>query len=139
MKSKKQRTIGGAREFSDVALFSGQKVNVRLLPAAPPTRASCSSARTSTAGRTIPASTDFVALDDAAHAVLKRGIAEVGTVEHILAAAAGARVDNMIIEIDGDEVPNIDGSALGFYEADEGARASSSRTRRVRRSSSTIR
>ena len=40
----------------------------------------------------------------------------VGTVEHLLAALAGLRVDNAIIEIDGPEVPIMDGSAQPFIE-----------------------
>jgi UDP-3-O-acyl-N-acetylglucosamine deacetylase len=35
-------------------------------------------------------------------------------VEHILAALAGLRIDNCLIEIDGPELPGLDGSALGF-------------------------
>ena len=38
----------------------------------------------------------------------------VGTVEHLLAALAGLRVDNAIIEIDGPEVPIMDGSSAPF-------------------------
>ena len=45
----------------------------------------------------------------------------VGTVEHLLAALAGLRVDNAIIEIDGPEVPIMDGSAQPFIELIERA------------------
>ena len=45
----------------------------------------------------------------------------VGTVEHLLAALAGLRVDNAIIEIDGPEVPIMDGSAKPFIELIERA------------------
>ncbi|MBV9522456.1 MAG: UDP-3-O-[3-hydroxymyristoyl] N-acetylglucosamine deacetylase, partial [Alphaproteobacteria bacterium] len=41
------------------------------------------------------------------------GIA-VGTVEHLMAAFAGAEIDNVIVEIDGPEVPIMDGSAAPF-------------------------
>ena len=56
----------------------------------------------------------------------------VGTVEHLLAALAGLRVDNVIVEVDGPEVPIMDGSAQPFIELvhqagittlDEGRRA----------------
>ncbi|MDC0131369.1 UDP-3-O-acyl-N-acetylglucosamine deacetylase [Alphaproteobacteria bacterium] len=40
----------------------------------------------------------------------------VGTVEHLLAALAGLRVDNAIIEINGPEVPIMDGSAKSFIQ-----------------------
>jgi UDP-3-O-[3-hydroxymyristoyl] N-acetylglucosamine deacetylase len=43
--------------------------------------------------------------------------ASIATVEHLLAAFAGLRVDNALIEIDGSEVPVMDGSAGAFVEA----------------------
>ena len=43
--------------------------------------------------------------------------ASVSTVEHLLAALAGLGVDNALIEIDGDETPAMDGSALPFVAA----------------------
>jgi UDP-3-O-[3-hydroxymyristoyl] N-acetylglucosamine deacetylase len=39
---------------------------------------------------------------------------KIGTVEHLLAAFAGAAIDNAVVEIDGDEVPIMDGSAAPF-------------------------
>jgi UDP-3-O-[3-hydroxymyristoyl] N-acetylglucosamine deacetylase len=38
----------------------------------------------------------------------------VGTVEHLLAALAGNRIDNLVVELDGPEVPIMDGSAAPF-------------------------
>lgn len=110
---RRQRTIAGSVAFSDVALFSGNKVNVKLIPGAPDTGVVF--VRTDIEGHPrIPATHESVG-STIRRTVLRRGGAEVGTVEHILAAAFGAGVDNMVIEIDGDEVPNIDGSALPFY------------------------
>src|SRR6202012_2383328 len=40
--------------------------------------------------------------------------ARVGTVEHIMAALSGAGIDNALIELDGPEVPILDGSASPF-------------------------
>lgn len=45
------------------------------------------------------------------------GYGAVGTVEHIMAALYGLGVDNVLIEIDGPEVPIMDGSACAFVEA----------------------
>jgi UDP-3-O-[3-hydroxymyristoyl] N-acetylglucosamine deacetylase len=39
---------------------------------------------------------------------------DVGTVEHLMAALAGAEIDNAIVELDGPEVPIMDGSAAPF-------------------------
>ncbi|HEY2785563.1 MAG TPA: UDP-3-O-acyl-N-acetylglucosamine deacetylase [Fimbriiglobus sp.] len=43
--------------------------------------------------------------------------AGVTLVEHVLAALAGLRIDNCVIELDGPEPPGLDGSALGFVVA----------------------
>jgi UDP-3-O-[3-hydroxymyristoyl] N-acetylglucosamine deacetylase len=45
----------------------------------------------------------------------------VATVEHLLAALAGNRIDNAVIELDGPEVPIMDGSAAPFVRLIEGA------------------
>lgn len=115
MRSKRrQRTLSRSAEFSSIALFSGRKVNVRLLPAEAGT--GIVFVRTDLGGSVrIPASQKCV-FSTVRRTVIKRGDAQVSTVEHILAAISGARIDNMLIEIDSDEVPNPDGSALGFYE-----------------------
>jgi UDP-3-O-[3-hydroxymyristoyl] N-acetylglucosamine deacetylase len=44
----------------------------------------------------------------------------VGTVEHLLAALAGNRIDNAVVELDGPEVPIMDGSAAPFVYLIEG-------------------
>ena len=41
----------------------------------------------------------------------------VGTVEHLMATVAAMGIDNLLIEIDGPEVPIMDGSAEMFVEA----------------------
>jgi len=41
----------------------------------------------------------------------------VGTVEHLMAAMRGMGVDNVVVEIDGPEMPIMDGSARAFVEA----------------------
>lgn len=41
----------------------------------------------------------------------------IATVEHLMAAIAGARIDNILIEVEGSEIPILDGSACEFYFA----------------------
>ena len=48
--------------------------------------------------------------------LLRRGQAEVHTVEHLLAALMGSQVDNLEIELDGPELPGLDGSSLPWLE-----------------------
>lgn len=48
--------------------------------------------------------------------LLKKGQASIQTTEHVLAAIKGLDIDNLIIEIDGPEVPILDGSAMPFLQ-----------------------
>ncbi len=48
---------------------------------------------------------------------IKRGEASVSTIEHLLSALSALHIDNVLIEIDGPEVPILDGSALPFVLA----------------------
>ncbi|MFH0876851.1 MAG: UDP-3-O-acyl-N-acetylglucosamine deacetylase, partial [Candidatus Omnitrophota bacterium] len=43
--------------------------------------------------------------------------AEIQTVEHLMAALSGLGIDNLLVEINNDEVPGMDGSPLGFVQA----------------------
>ncbi len=63
----------------------------------------------------IPADIDFV-VDTARSTVIEKDGGRVSTVEHLMAAIAGLQIDNLLIEIDGPEVPILDGSALPFVE-----------------------
>ncbi len=116
-------TLGGIFERSGVGLHSGILTKVRVLPAAAgqgryfvrvdlpespiiPARVDAvSQTRLSTELRT-PTMLEPTGLD-----------ASVRTVEHLLAALAGSGVDDARIEIDGSEVPLLDGSALVWVEA----------------------
>ena len=53
---------------------------------------------------------------------LKNGLAEVHTCEHLLGALWAMDIDNAIIEISGEEVPGLDGSAQEFVKAVESSR-----------------
>ena len=45
-----------------------------------------------------------------------RNDSEVHTIEHLMAAISGLGIDNLRIEIDGNEVPGLDGSSINFVE-----------------------
>ena len=47
---------------------------------------------------------------------IKQNDATVSTVEHLLAAIAGLQIDNILIQIDGEEIPILDGSSKHFIE-----------------------
>lgn len=48
---------------------------------------------------------------------ISSGDASVSTIEHLISAASGLGVDNMLVDIDGPEVPILDGSALPYVNA----------------------
>jgi UDP-3-O-[3-hydroxymyristoyl] N-acetylglucosamine deacetylase len=84
---------------------------MRLLPAAPDTGIVF---RRTDAGAEIPA--NWVnTIESPRCTVLSNGEGiTVGTVEHVMAALAGAEIDNVIVELDGPEVPIMDGSSAPF-------------------------
>ena len=105
-----QRTLKAPIGCVGVGLHSGRRVQLRLLPA--PAGSGIVFRRTDL-GLDIPARFDHV-VDTRLCTVLGlpgRPETRVGTVEHVMAALAGAGVHNAIVEVDGPEVPIHDGSA----------------------------
>jgi UDP-3-O-[3-hydroxymyristoyl] N-acetylglucosamine deacetylase len=68
----------------------------------------------------VPAVAEAAGRSDHATSLGERGRA-VSTVEHLLSAAVGAGLDNLLVELDGPEVPILDGSALPWLDAFETA------------------
>jgi UDP-3-O-[3-hydroxymyristoyl] N-acetylglucosamine deacetylase/3-hydroxyacyl-[acyl-carrier-protein] dehydratase len=64
----------------------------------------------------VPADVDYVTGTDLG-TTLARGDAKILTVEHVLAAVAGLSIDNLIIDVDGGEVPIRDGSFQDYVAA----------------------
>jgi len=113
-----QRTLKNAITCTGVGLHSGRRTEMSLIPMPPGTgiifrRTDLNPALGPT---DIPARHDHVVdtrlctvLGHPSHSELR-----VSTVEHILAALAGCGVHNLLIEIDGPEVPILDGSSASF-------------------------
>lgn len=118
-----QTTLAGAVHIEGVGLHSGAAVRVRVLPA--PVGAGLQFARVDLPGSpTVPAHCTWVA-DTQMATTLARGPARVSTGEHLLAALLALGIDNARIEVDGPEIPILDGSALDWLTLlDEGGRAS---------------
>jgi UDP-3-O-[3-hydroxymyristoyl] N-acetylglucosamine deacetylase/3-hydroxyacyl-[acyl-carrier-protein] dehydratase len=109
-----QHTLRTAVEFSGAGLHSGEVVKVRILPA--PQGNGVEFVRTDLADAPpIPARIQYrVATDRRTR--LQRGQAEVETVEHLLAVCGGLEIDNLTVELDGPEMPGLDGSAQRLLE-----------------------
>jgi UDP-3-O-[3-hydroxymyristoyl] N-acetylglucosamine deacetylase len=105
-----QRTLRSAICCTGVGLHSGRRVQVTLRPAS--AGAGIAFHRTDL-GVIIPARFDRVA-DTRLCTMLacpEQPEARVGTAEHLMAALAACGVDNLVVELDGPEVPVLDGSA----------------------------
>jgi len=102
-------------DLEGIALFTGARVHLGIKPA--PVNTGIVFIRTDLPGAPhIPAL--YTARADTPHrTTLRAGDAEVQTIEHLMAALAGLGVTNAFVELDGPEVPNLDGSALPFAEA----------------------
>ena len=103
-----QRTIVREGGFAGAALHCGRKICVRLLPASE--NAGIVFRRTDLGGAEVRAAAECVSETNLATG-FKSGKAEVCTVEHLLSALAATGVDNVIVELDGAEIPIADGSA----------------------------
>jgi UDP-3-O-[3-hydroxymyristoyl] N-acetylglucosamine deacetylase/3-hydroxyacyl-[acyl-carrier-protein] dehydratase len=106
---RSQRTLRTAVEFSGEGLHSGQQVDVRILPA--PQGTGVEFVRTDMYDAVpVPAHIRYHSTKDR-RTRLERGACEVDTVEHLLAACAGLKIDNLRVELSGPEMPGLDGSA----------------------------
>ncbi|HET6185296.1 MAG TPA: UDP-3-O-acyl-N-acetylglucosamine deacetylase [Acetobacteraceae bacterium] len=103
----RQHTLKAAISCVGVGLHSGVRVRAVLHPAEP--GAGVLFRRTDT-GATVPARFDHVG-DTRFATSLGDGPARVGTIEHLMAALSGLGIDNALIELDGPELPILDGSA----------------------------
>src|SRR5439155_18283143 len=106
-----QRTLARPVEVEGVGLHSGRGVRLRLHPAA--ADSGIVFVRSDEGDAPIPASHRLLN-DGKLSTTLSRGALVVATVEHLLSALQGLSIDNVRIEMDGPEVPILDGSALPF-------------------------
>jgi len=107
-----QRTTDRPVELTGTALFSGRAVKVRLLPAE--TSTGFLFVRTDLPDNPVVPAT-IEALGDAFRCTsLSWNNVEARAVEHVLSACTGLRIDNLIIELDGDEMPALGGCAADY-------------------------
>jgi UDP-3-O-[3-hydroxymyristoyl] N-acetylglucosamine deacetylase len=107
-----QRTLKNAIHCSGVGLHSGLRVAMTLQPAAPDS--GIVFRRVDLPGTPeIPALWTH-AIETPLCTTIVLGDARIATIEHLLSAFAGLGIDNCLIDIDGSEVPAMDGSAAPF-------------------------
>ena len=109
-----QHTIAKSTVLSGKGLFYGQLATVTFKPAPP--NHGIVFVRQDVGAVEIPALVSHV-VHRPRRTTLQSSGATVDTCEHCLSAVAGLRIDNLIIEIDGPELPALDGSAGPFSDA----------------------
>src|SRR5512139_2265319 len=105
-----QRTVSKRVSATGVGLHSGHPVTITLAPA--PADAGVTFVRMDL-GVEIPGRNEFV-VDTTLNTTVGIGKARVSTVEHVMAALHGVGIDNCRVEVDGPELPVLDGSAAPF-------------------------
>ncbi|RJR16500.1 MAG: UDP-3-O-acyl-N-acetylglucosamine deacetylase [Nitrospiraceae bacterium] len=106
-----QNTLKDEIFISGLGLHSGRNISMRLRPA--PSNTGIVFIRTDKGNVRIKASISTVSDTTFATTLASEGV-RIGTVEHLLAALAGLHVDNVYVELNGPEVPIMDGSAYSF-------------------------
>jgi len=111
---EKQRTIKNPASLSGVGLHTGNKSNMTFKPA--PENYGIKFKRTDLENNPeIPADIDHVVDISRGTTIEKNGV-KILTVEHVLAAIAGCEIDNIIVELDTNEPPVMDGSAIDYVK-----------------------
>src|SRR5690242_17526392 len=112
-----RRTTARTVTISGTALHAGVPVTMTLSPAA---SGSGIVFRRADLNVDIPARYDLVS-ETRLGTVIGQGSAKVGVVEHLMAAAAGAEIDDLLVSLDGPEPPILDGDALSYLALMESA------------------
>jgi UDP-3-O-[3-hydroxymyristoyl] N-acetylglucosamine deacetylase len=107
-----QKTLRAPCHIQGVGLHSGGEARLTLLPAPADTgivfKLNGNGPRVD-----IPARREFVTRTQLSTTLGRDGV-EIWTVEHLMAALAGLEIDNVVIQMEGREVPAMDGSAQPF-------------------------
>ena len=117
-----QKTIANEINLKGIGIHTGNSVNLVLKPAA--IDSGVTFIRTDVAGSPrIKASVEsFLAQKLNRRSSIGNGQVEVQTIEHLMSALSSLGIDNIDIQLDNDELPGLDGSAINFVEAIEKAK-----------------
>ncbi|MFD1192809.1 MULTISPECIES: UDP-3-O-acyl-N-acetylglucosamine deacetylase [Phenylobacterium] len=127
-----QHTLQGPAIFAGVGVHTGAYVRVSVRPA--PANTGVVFVRTDIADRDnrIPVSAEAVCKTQLGTVIGNSAGVTVSTIEHLMAAMVMSGIDNAIVELDGEEMPIMDGSSLPFVQIlDRAGRRSQDAPRRV--------
>jgi UDP-3-O-[3-hydroxymyristoyl] N-acetylglucosamine deacetylase len=110
-----QHTLAGPAICAGVGVHSGERVRVSIRPA--PAGSGIVFVRTDLdRDNRVPVTAEAVTQTRLCTVIANDAGVTVATIEHLMAALAALEVDNAVIEVDGPEVPIMDGSALPFVQ-----------------------
>ncbi|OAV45485.1 bifunctional UDP-3-O-[3-hydroxymyristoyl] N-acetylglucosamine deacetylase/3-hydroxyacyl-ACP dehydratase [Lewinella sp. 4G2] len=109
-----QRTIANSFSLKGLGLHTGVEVNLVFKPA--PAGHGIKFQRVDLEGQPVIAADVNRVVSTDRSTTIGSGDANVSTVEHLLSAVSGLQIDNLLVEIDGIEIPILDGSAMPFLE-----------------------
>lgn len=112
-----QTTLRRPISLTGIGLHRGRTARMTLLPAAAETGIWFKRVDVTGADQLIPAIYDHVTDTQLCTLLSNRDGVSISTVEHIMAALAGLGLTNVMIEVDGPEVPIMDGSSKTFVDA----------------------
>lgn len=112
-----QKTIAEAVSLIGIGVHSGERVRVTLHPSDIDT--GITFLRTARNSRDVEIAAEWrnVSATELCTVIGNPAETSIATVEHLMAAIRGLGIDNLLVEIDGAEVPVMDGSARAFVEA----------------------
>jgi UDP-3-O-[3-hydroxymyristoyl] N-acetylglucosamine deacetylase len=113
-----RRTLNSEASVSGISLHAGTIVTMTLSPAPP--GHGVVFRRSDQGGAEVMARYDRVT-ETRLGTVIADGIASIGVIEHLMAAVAGAEIDDLLVTLDGPEPPILDGDALSYLQLIERA------------------
>lgn len=112
-----QHTLSSPVTFNGFGLHSGRPVRMTVRPAAVDSGIRFRRVDVVQGNPMVPARWDHVTPSKLCTVIENADGTSVSTIEHVMAALAGSGIHNALIDIDGPEVPILDGSALSFVTA----------------------
>ena len=116
----KQKTVKNTLIFKGVGLHSGKNVTMKLIPAAPNTGIIFKRSDLKNNNVIYPSVFNVSSASYCTKLTNENGVS-VSTVEHLMAAMCGLGLDNVLVDLNSEELPIMDGSAKNFVETIENA------------------
>ena len=111
----KQKTINNSIKFEGIGLHSGKKVLMRLHPAPPNTGIIFKRSDIKINNIIYPNVFNVSSASYCTKITNENGVC-VSTIEHLMAALCGIGIDNLLVDLNAEELPIMDGSAKNFVE-----------------------